>query len=61
MTASAQVTEYDYDCLLKQYNYIRAGDIKSVSKKISGYRMKRNSITYDKLGNDVITKIRNQQ
>lgn len=61
MTATAQVTEYEYDSILKRYNLIRAGDIKSVARKIPGYRMKRGSITYDKLGNDVITKIRNPQ
>lgn len=60
MTALAQITEYEYDSILKRYNYVRAGDIKSVARKIPGYRMKRGSITYDKLGNDVITKIRNQ-
>lgn len=60
MTALAQVTEYEYDSILKRYNFVRAGDIKSVARKIPGYRMKRGSITYDKLGNDVITKIRNQ-
>lgn len=60
MTALAQITEYEYDSILKRYNFVRAGDIKSVARKIPGYRMKRGSITYDKLGNDVITKIRNQ-
>ena len=60
MTAAAQVTEYEYDSILKRYNSIRAGDVKRVARKIPGYRMKRGSITYDKLGNDVITRIRNQ-
>jgi len=61
MTAAAQVTEYEYDSILKRYNSIRAGDVKQVARKIPGYRMKRGSITYDKLGNDVITRIRNPQ
>lgn len=61
MTATAQVTEYEYDSILKRYKFIHAGDIRSVTKKISGYRMKKNSITYDKLGNDVITRIRSAQ
>lgn len=61
MTAKAQVTEYEYDSIRRRYNFIHVGDIKSFTKKISGYRMKKNSITYDKLGNDVITKIRSAQ
>lgn len=59
MTATAQVTEYEYDCLLKRYDSIKAGDIRSMAKRIPGYRMKNGAITYDKLGHDVITRIRN--
>lgn len=59
MTATAQITEYEYDSILRRYNAIKAGDIRSMAKRIPGYRMKNGAITYDKLGHDVITRIRN--
>ena len=62
-TATAQVTEYEYDCINRRYNSIKLGNIKTLVRRIPGYRLKRASITYDKLGNSVISKIKgmNQQ
>jgi phage minor structural protein len=61
MKATAQVAEYKYDSILRRFSYIRVGDVKMLTRKIPGYRMRRNSITYDKLGHDVVMKIRNAQ
>ena len=58
LEATAQVTEYEYDSIRRRYNSIRIGDIKSMSRRIPGYRLKKGSITYDKLGNSVISKIK---
>jgi len=60
-TATAQVTEYEYDSILERYNYIKAGDVRTLAKTLPGYRMKNGSISYDKLANDVIDRIRNAQ
>lgn len=58
MTATAQVVEYEYDSIRKRYNSIKIGDIKSMQRQIPGYRLKRNSITYDKLGSSLISRIK---
>ena len=58
LKATAQVTEYEYDSINRRYNSIKLGDIKSLARRIPGYRLKRASITYDKLGNTVISKIK---
>lgn len=57
-TATAQVAEYEYDCINRRYNSIKVGNIKTLVRRIPGYRLKRASITYDKLGNSVISKIK---
>lgn len=57
-TATAQVTEYEYDSIRRRYNSIKVGDVKSLARRIPGYRIKNGSITYDKLGNSVISKIK---
>ena len=58
VTATAQVTEYEFDCIMKRYNMIRVGDVSRYSQRIPGYKVVRNSITYDKLSIDVINRIR---
>lgn len=58
VTATAQVSEYEYDCILRRYNFIRVGDVSSFSQRVPGYRVVRNSITYDKLSVDLINRIR---
>ena len=58
MVATAQVTEYEWDSILGRYNSIKIGDVKSLQRKIPGYRLKRDSITYDKLGSSLISKIK---
>lgn len=58
MTATAQVSEYEYDCILRRYNSIHIGDVKAMQRRIPGYRLKKGSITYDKLGNSIISRIK---
>ena len=58
MTATAQVCEYEYDSILGRYNSIRIGDVKSMQRRIPGYRLKKGSISYDKLGNSIISRIK---
>lgn len=58
VTATAQASEYEYDSILKRYNYIKLGSIKSFKSRIPGYRVKANSITYAKLSQDVINRIK---
>lgn len=54
---TAQVTEYEYDCLLRRYNYVKVGTINSFNKRIAGYRFMNGSITYEKLSADLIDRI----
>jgi len=56
--ATAQVSEYEFDSILERYNYIKIGEVSSFSRRIPGYRVVRNSITYDKLSADLISRIR---
>ena len=58
MTATAQVSEYEYDAILRRYNSIKVSSIKNMQRKIPGYRLKAGSITYEKLGSSLISKIR---
>lgn len=58
MEATAQITEYEYDSIRQRYNSIKAGDIKSMARRIPGYRLKKGSITYDKLGSSIVSKIK---
>jgi hypothetical protein len=55
--AEAQVTEYEYDCIRKRYNSVKLGKINSFNRRIPGYRITNNSITYDKLSPDLINRI----
>lgn len=58
ITAKAQVNSYEYDCINEVYNSIRLGDVSTFSQRIPGYRVVRNSITYEKLSPDLINRIR---
>lgn len=58
MEATAQVTEYKYDSILRRFDFIKAGDITSFNRKVSGYRMMKRSITYDKLSTSLINRIK---
>lgn len=58
LTMTAQVSGYEYDSIAKRYNSIQIGDIKAAQRQIPGYRLKRNSITYDKLGSSLISRIK---
>lgn len=57
MTATAQVVEYEYDSIRKQYNRIRLGSAKLVNQRTPGYRLVRESITLDRLAPEVINKL----
>lgn len=57
-TATAQVTEYKYDSLLKRYIDITVGQVGSFDKRVPGYRVMKESITYAKLSPDLISRIR---
>ena len=58
VTATAQVIEYEYNCLTLVYNAIRVGNVKSFRQRVPGYKVVNKSITYDKLSEDVINRIR---
>lgn len=58
ITATAQITEYEYDCLMEVYNAIKVGSVYSYSQRVPGYRVVSKSITYDKLSVDLINRIR---
>ena len=56
--ATAQVTEYVYDSLRKRYIDITIGQVGSFDKRVPGYRVMKESITYAKLSPDLISRIR---
>lgn len=55
--AQAKVTEYDFDCLRLRYNSIKLGTINSFKRRVPGYRVVNESITYEKLSADLIDRI----
>ena len=55
--ATAQVTEYEFDCLRKRYNFIKLGTVNAFNRRIAGYRFINGSITYDKLAPELIDRI----
>lgn len=55
--ATAQVTEYEFDCLRLRYNSITLGQVNSFKKRMPGYRVVNESITYEKLAPDLINRI----
>ena len=55
---NAMVTEYQWDCLRKRFYSVRLGTVKNFNRRISGYRVVNQSITYDKLSPDLINRIR---
>ena len=57
IVATARVTEYVWDCLLKRYKSIKVGVVNSFNKRVPGYRMVNESVTYEKLAPDVINRI----
>lgn len=58
VTATAQVTEYEYDSILKRYNSIRVSNVSRFIRKLSGFRFASGSVGIDKLSNDVLDEIR---
>ena len=55
--ASAKVTEYRYDSIRKRYISIKLGTINTFKKRIPGYRVVNESVTYEKLSPDLINRI----
>ena len=58
MQIEAKVTEYQWDCLKERYYSIKVGTVNSYSKRVPGYRVVNNSITYSKLSPGLVNKIR---
>ena len=58
ISASAQIVEYEYNSILKRYKSIKVGTINSFQRRIPGYRVVNQSITYEKLSPDLITRIK---
>ena len=54
---TAQVTGYEFDCLRKRYNHITVGTVNSFTKRVPGYKVVNESITYEKLSPDLINRI----
>ena len=57
ITTTAQVSEYEYDCILKRYNSIKLGTISTFNRRLAGYRLCNNSIGIDKLAPDLVDQI----
>ena len=55
--AVAKVTEYEYDSLRGRYNSITVGTVDSFNRRIPGYRVVNESITYAKLSPDLVSRI----
>ena len=55
---TAQVTRYEFDCLKKRYNSIDVGEVNTFNKRVPGYKVVNESITYAKLSPDLISRIR---
>ena len=57
-TVTAQVTAYEFDCLTKRYNSVDVGDVSNFNKRVPGFRVVNESITYSKLSPELISMIR---
>lgn len=57
-TAHPQVRAYEFNCLTGRYNSIDVGNVGGFARRLPGYRVVRESITYSKLAPDVISRIR---
>lgn len=59
MTTSAQVSGYEWDCLMGRYNSVSIGKVYSMGRKrLPGYRVATGAITYSKLAPGLIKWIR---
>ena len=56
--AEAQITKYEYDCLMGRYNSITVGTVLSFNRRVPGYRIVGGAIGYAKLSPDIINRIR---
>ena len=56
MTSTAQVTEYEFDCILLRYNNIKIGKVNSF-RRVPGYRVTAGSIGYSKLAPELVQLI----
>lgn len=55
--ATAQVTEYEYDCIRKRYNSIKLGNVSRFKSRVPGYRVVNTSITSEKLDPELLDQI----
>lgn len=55
---TAQVTAYEFDCLMRRYNSIDVGNVSEYNSRVPGYRVVNESITYQKLSPELISMIR---
>lgn len=59
LKTQAQVSGYEWDCLLGRYNSISIGHVyKQARNRLPGYRLASGAITYSKLSPDLITQIK---
>lgn len=59
MEITAQVTGYEWDCLMRRYNEITVGRIYGQTRrKIPGFQMATGAITYSKLSPGLINKLK---
>lgn len=56
--SESQVTEYQWDCLRGRYQSIKLGPVSRFSRRVQGYNVVNQSITYEKLSPDLIARIR---
>ena len=57
-TIVARVSAYVYNCLTGRYNSIRVGSVSMFTKRVPGFRVVKESITYDKLSPGLIRQIK---
>jgi len=56
MKSTAQVTEYEYDCILQRYNSIRVGRVNTF-RRVPGFTLTSGSVTYSKLSPELVSLI----
>ena len=57
-TIQARMTGYEFDSIKMRYNAVRVGNVNAFLRRIPGFRMVKESITYDKLAPGLIQQIR---
>ena len=61
MEITAQVTGYEWDCLMRRYNEITVGRIYGQNRRqVAGFQMATGAITYSKLAPGLINKLKGE-